>query len=175
MAPVQGAAWKYFDTVIKERNGNRSSCCRFCKKNFSGSHARHVAHFDPDDTGVGTCHMAPESVLTHVSAILKEKINKASAKKRAHDLAQLANADRTVRKQQKIDNICNAFSREEVDNKACRAWISVGIPFAAIENEDVTAWTKALRMASFSYKDPGQRRLSGSLLRTSTPARTTLA
>ena len=77
---------------------------------------------------------------------------------------QLANADRTVRKQQKIDNIRNAFSREEVDNKACRAWISAGLPLAVIDNEDVTAWTKALRMASSSYKDPGRKRLSGSLL-----------
>ena len=62
MPPTEGQAWKYFNTVVKEKNGNRLSSCRFCEKTFSGSHGRHVAHFDPTDMSVGTCEKAPEGV-----------------------------------------------------------------------------------------------------------------
>ena len=138
------------NTVVKEKNGNRLSSCRFCEKTFSGSHGRHVAHFDPTDMSIITCEKAPEGVLNHVSSILQDKLTKLVSKKHLHDLAQLASADRTAKKQQKIDHICNSFSRDEVDNKICRAFISAGIPFNAIDNDDVKAWSKARGLATAS-------------------------
>ena len=101
MPPTEGQAWKYFkkyfNCVVKEKNGNRLSSCRVCETTFSGSHVRHVAHFDPTDPSIGTCEKAPEGVLNHVSSILQDRLSRQVSKKRLHDLAQLASADRTVR------------------------------------------------------------------------------
>ena len=54
----------------------------------------------------------------------------------------MASADRTVRKQIKIDVQCNSFGKDDVDNKLRMAFVSAGIPFATITNERIGARCK---------------------------------
>ena len=108
---------------------------------------RHVAHFDPNDKSVGTCTHAPESVLIAVEHILCAVVTKRESKKRVAEQAALASADRTVRKQIKIDVQCNSFGKDVVDNKLCRAFVSAGIPFATIDNSNMRAWSTARGLA----------------------------
>ena len=147
-----------------DRHGNRESTCRFCDKRITGSHGRHLAHFDPGDNCVQTCVKAPEATLIHVNDILREQKTRREAKKRVAEVAQLAAADRVVRKQMRIDHQCNSFAGEEVDDKLCRAIVSAGLPFAMIDNPEVRAWSRARGLASSTYKDPGRKRLAGTLL-----------
>ena len=159
-----GAAWKYFHITKKDKHGNKTSTCRSCAKQLSGSHMRHVAHFDPHDASVSTCDQAPEHVLNVITEILRSIHTQRETKKRAADAAALASADRQVRKQMKIDVQCNAYGKDEIDDKLCRAFVSAGILFYAIENNDMKTWSTARSLASASYKDPGRKKLGGSLL-----------
>ena len=82
MPPIIGLAWKYFHLVKTDKNGNRETICKFCDKRITGSHGRHLAHFDPGDSCVQTCVKAPEATLIHVNDILREKKTRREAKKR---------------------------------------------------------------------------------------------
>ena len=51
-SPNKGIAWKHFDVHSKDKHGNRTSNCKFCDKLVVGSHSRHAAHYNPDDTAI---------------------------------------------------------------------------------------------------------------------------
>ena len=112
----------------ERENGKRESTCRFCEKRITGSRGRHLAHFDPDDSCVAACIQAPEATLIHVNEILREANKRREAKKRVAEVAQLAAADRTIRKQIRIDHQCNTFAGEEVDDKLAGPWCRQDFP-----------------------------------------------
>jgi len=102
----------------KDKHGNKTVCCKGCSKIFKGSHTRMVAHFNPDDASVETCPAATAEVLDEMSKHIHELETKAEAAKKQRELAERTQADRTIARQQRVSDMCNKYSGNEVDDQS---------------------------------------------------------
>ena len=93
-----------------------------------------------------------------------EKERKADALKRKKELADATAAERDVKRQWRMEDICNRYSGEEVDKQLGRAIFSTGSALQLAEDPDFKKWAKLRAQASNTYKEPTAEKIGGSIL-----------
>ena len=158
----RGVAWKHFKIVIKDNHayGNRTGSCNYCTLKFTGSHGRFAAHFNPDDKSIRTCTECPVEVLTELSGYHKECLKKKESTAREKHLEELTSAERVVKKQKRLSDVCNRYAGSEVDNQLGKAVFSAGLPFGMVENLEFKKYGKLRQRAGESYSEPSSQVLT---------------
>ena len=160
----RGVAWKHFAIVIKDNHGNRTGSCNYCTLKFTGSHGRFAAHFNPDNKSIRTCTECPNEVLSELSVYHKECTKKKESKAKKKRLEELTAAERVVKKQKRLSDVCNRYAGSEVDNQLGKAIFSAGLPFEMVENREFKKYGKLRQRAGENYKEPCAQKIGGSIL-----------
>ena len=162
--PAAGIAWQFFCNKREASPGNWRAECKYCDQSFSGTHTRFAAHFNGDDSSVKTCESAPASCLTIMSEYWLSMANKAAAKERKRKAAALATADRVVKKQKRVTDICNRYSSDSLDMQFAAVFFRNFLPHSLADDALFNDFIKALRYQPESYKSPGRKQVGGTLL-----------
>ena len=93
---------------------------------------------------------SPSCRATTVKECTKKKESRAKKKR----LEELTAAERVVKKQKRLSDVCNRYAGSEVDNQLGKAIFSAGLPFEMVENREFKKYGKLRQRAGENYKEP---------------------